>query len=94
MKGLTMMLKALGINVSPEHIQMIESLLPVLPEKLNQVVSVVNNALTNFDGRLQTLEKQNAELKAQHALMIEALQRIEQNAGRKRPASAGSVTGN
>jgi hypothetical protein len=64
MKGLAMMLKAMGINVTPEHVKAIEDLIPQLPGKLNQVVSTINDALKYFDQRLTTLETQHAEILA------------------------------
>jgi hypothetical protein len=74
MKGLRVMLKALGIEVSDEHIQAVQELIPQLPAKLNQAANAINSAMQNFDGRLQALEKSNQE--------ILALLR-EQNAGRR-----------
>lgn len=73
MKGLATMLRALGIAISPEHITAIQELLPVLPQKLNEAWGIIHNALSNFDGRLQTLERQNAELIAQNAQILEVL---------------------
>lgn len=62
MKGLAMMLKGLGINISPEHIKAAEEIIPQLPARLNQAVVIINGAINNFDQRLQALEKQNAEI--------------------------------
>lgn len=62
MKGLAMMLKALGINVTQEHIQAVEILIPQIPGRLNQATQVVNAAILNFDQRLKALELQNAEI--------------------------------
>ncbi len=55
-------LRALGINVTEEHIKMVEDLIPQIPTKLNVVVTTINQAIQHFDGRLQAIEKQNAEI--------------------------------
>ncbi len=88
MKGLATMLRALGIAISPEHIQAIQELLPVLPQKLNEAWNIIHAALTNFDGRLLTLEKQNAELINQNAQILEVLRN-----GRRTDAGTDPGTG-
>ena len=52
-----MMLKALGINITEPQVQMIETLIPQIPERLNQAGSLINNAVKNFDARLAAIEK-------------------------------------
>ena len=62
MRGLALAIKALGINLKPEHIKAVEDIVPQLPAKLNQAGTVINSALQNFDERLKKLEAQNAEI--------------------------------
>ena len=55
-KGMMMMLKALGLEIAPEHLAMLQALIPQLPAKINEVVQGINAALANFDARLRALE--------------------------------------
>lgn len=55
-------LRALGINVTEEHIKAIEDLIPQLPAKLNLVVTTINDTIRYFDARFNKLEKQNEEI--------------------------------
>jgi hypothetical protein len=56
MKGLAMMLKALGIEIPEEQLVMIQAMLPQLPAKLNEASQAINAALLNFDARLKAIE--------------------------------------
>ena len=89
MTGLGMMLKALGVNITPENITSIEVLVPQIPAKLQQAITTVNNALTNFDSRLKALESGQSEI---IALLNKASKELEHvntsngsNAGANRP---------
>ena len=63
MKGLQMMLSAMGIKIPEADIQAIELLLPKLPGLVKESVTVINGALSNYNIRLISLENQNQELK-------------------------------
>lgn len=76
MKGLRVMLQALGIQISEEHIQAAQELIPQLPARLNQAATVINGAVNNFDQRLIALENGQKEI-------LELLRK--QNAGRIGP---------
>lgn len=77
--GLKMMLKALGINVSEEHIAQAEKLIPQLPKVLNDAIAVINATIAKADERLTALENSNQEI----------IRRLEemQNAANERTAS-------
>ncbi len=60
--GIQMLLKALGVNITPEQAAMVEALIPQIPAKLNQVVVSVNSSMENFDQRLKTLERQSEHI--------------------------------
>lgn len=57
MKGLQMMLKALGISLSTEQISQLEVLLPQLPSKVNEVLNYLQSWVKIYDTRLQAIEK-------------------------------------
>lgn len=58
--GVQIMLKSLGISISDENIKMVETLVPQLPAKIQEAVTVINASLKNFDARLAVLESQTA----------------------------------
>lgn len=64
--GLKMMLKALGINVSEEHIAQAEKLIPQLPKVLNDAIAVINATIAKADERLTALETSNQHLIVQN----------------------------
>lgn len=43
MKGALMMLKALGVEITPEQAAMIEALIPQLPARVNQAIGIIND---------------------------------------------------
>jgi hypothetical protein len=58
MKGIVMMLKAFGIEITPEQADMITALIPQLPGKVNELIQVINM----WDARLKNIEKQVEEI--------------------------------
>jgi len=54
--NLGLLLKMLGVKVTPEQIAAIEAIIPQIPGKIQQTINVVNAALQNFDERLRVLE--------------------------------------
>ena len=108
-KGMMMMLKALGLEIAPEHLAMLQALIPQLPAKINEVVQGINAALANFDARLRALELEakayRIELSNELAAIREVLNgnpaRISDAPGPAEPASrrsrkpaSGGTTGN
>jgi hypothetical protein len=61
MKGILMLLKALGVELTEEQATMIQELIPQLPEKVNEVVQMINGCMKNFDERLRSIEKNQAD---------------------------------
>lgn len=77
--GLKMMLKALGINISEEHIAQAESLIPQLPKILNEAIAVINSTIAKADVRITALETSNQKLIEQNtALMTNGVVLLEQ----------------
>jgi hypothetical protein len=72
MKGIAMMLKALGVEITPEQIAMLQALIPQLPAKVNEAFSTINAALANFDARLRALETRQDEV----WVMLQAIRSI------------------
>jgi hypothetical protein len=70
MKGLQMMLKALGINIPETDVKAIEELLPKIPGIVKEGIVVVNNALQNYDVRLKALE---TEMQLQRKMLQEVI---------------------
>lgn len=62
MPGLAMMLKALGVKISPEVLAQIEGLLPQIPSKINALISWNKTALQGFDERLRENERLTREI--------------------------------
>jgi hypothetical protein len=58
MKGIVMMLKAFGIEITPEQADMITALIPQLPGKVNEIIQVVNT----WEARFQSISKQLEEI--------------------------------
>jgi hypothetical protein len=76
MTGVGMVLKALGVNVTEQHVRMIEALIPQIPGKINEFVVAFNAALQDNRDRLTRIEeheKTSAELLVQVALSMSAL---------------------
>lgn len=67
--GLKMVLKALGINVSDEHIAQAEKLIPQLPELVNRIIKVFNESLQKADARITALETSNQHLIEQNRVI-------------------------
>ncbi len=65
--NLGLLLKMLGVKVTPEQIAMIEAIIPQIPGRIQQAVTVINGSLQNFDQRLKAIEE---ALAAQNALLI------------------------
>src|SRR5271154_358389 len=70
MAGLQTILKMLGVEVTEEHVQFVEQLIPQLPGKINEIVQAINGCLINFDGRLKALETHQAEINRKLDLLI------------------------
>lgn len=51
MPGLALMLKALGIKITPEVLAQIEALLPQIPAKINAVLQFLREFVQRFDTR-------------------------------------------
>ncbi len=69
--NLGLLLKMLGVKVTPEQVAMIEAIIPQVPGKIQQIVAVVNGSLQNFDMRLRALEEN------QRALMTICIRLLE-----------------
>jgi len=76
MTGLTMMLKAFGIQLTPEQIAMAEREIPALPQRIVQAGAMIQNGLQNFEQRLQRIESAQA---AQQQLLEQILETLESN---------------
>lgn len=57
--GIGMMLKAFGVNISEEHIKMVEREVPLLPSRIQEASQAIASALANFDHRIKELEVSN-----------------------------------
>ncbi len=69
--NLGLLLKMLGVKVTPEQVAMIEAIIPQVPGKIQQIVTVINGSLHNFDQRLRALEEN------QRALMTVCIRLLE-----------------
>jgi hypothetical protein len=57
MTGIGMLLSAVGVKFTPEHIHQIEVMIPQIPGILRQSVEAVNASLTRLDARQTELER-------------------------------------
>jgi len=73
-----MMLKALGLEITPEHIAMLQALIPQLPAKINEAAQAINAALANFDARLRAIEAQLDALGREQFLSSQKMQTVYQ----------------
>lgn len=62
MKGVIMLLKSFGLEITDQQIAELNAVLPQLPAKVNEVVHVINASLQNFDQRLRVIELQQAAI--------------------------------
>lgn len=60
MKGVIMLLKSFGLEITDQQIAELNAVLPQLPAKINEVVHIINTSLQNFDQRLRAIELQQA----------------------------------
>lgn len=56
-KGLAMMLKALGVEITPEQAKMIEELIPQIPARLKQAYEFMNAFVKRADERFTAMEQ-------------------------------------
>lgn len=56
MKGLMMMLRALGIEITDADAAAITAVIPTIPARLNQASEAINKAIVDFDARLAAIE--------------------------------------
>ena len=99
--NLGLLLKMLGVKVTPEQIAAIEAIIPQIPGKIQQTINVINAALQNFDERLQILEDRQLKHRdwLENRLMILEYRLLEEYAGRNdgdegsdiRPAGIGAT---
>ncbi len=75
-----MLLDSLGFKIPDETIEQLEKIALQLPVIIPQGVNLINNAVRNFDTRLQALEQQNAEL----IEMVRTLKGVTQDGGTDR----------
>jgi hypothetical protein len=102
MTALTKLIKAFGVNVEEKHIEAIEKIIPEVPRIVEQGISLINGAVTNFDARLCALEtaaennRINQSLIIEHQVKIrEELQEILTHVRTRRDSdSRTSATGN
>jgi hypothetical protein len=57
-KGMLMLLRSMGIEVSDEHVNMLTDLIPKLPQIVNDCIRVINVTISRADQRIQALEKE------------------------------------
>ena len=75
-KGMQMMLKALGLEITSEHIAMLQALIPQLPAKINEVAQAINAALANFDSRLRVIEARLDAIGHEQSLNFHAVDEV------------------
>ena len=74
MKGLQMILKAIGLDLTPENLAMLQAVITQLPAKINEAGAAINAALQNFDMRLKAIE---ASQQALELLIVELGHRVD-----------------
>jgi len=70
------MLRGMGVEIDEATLNMLSQLLPQLPDKVNEVVSIVNKTIQNFDERLRFIEIQLIDMRkdmaeARHGIAFE-----------------------
>lgn len=86
-KALLLLLKSLGIEITPEQISMVEALIPKIPKLLNDAVNTVNSAIRNFDERLKAIEQRQKSIEEQ----LDGLRRIAESERIRRTEGNGTV---
>lgn len=62
MKGILMLLKSAGVNVTLEDMKKLEELIPKIPGIVQDGIAFVNANVAGFDARLKTLEANQAKI--------------------------------
>jgi predicted PurR-regulated permease PerM len=58
MKGVLMMLKAFGVEITPQQAAMLQGLIPQIPGMVNQLINTVNS----WDARIKRIEQMTEEI--------------------------------
>jgi site-specific DNA-adenine methylase len=61
-KGLILVLRAIGVNITDADAKMIETIIPQIPTKIQELWGVIKSNLENVDARLRALEQTQKEL--------------------------------
>lgn len=75
--NLGMLLKMLGVKISPEDLAKVEAIIPQIPARAQQLIAFANN----LDARLKSVERKQVEI-------LEALHGSDSDT---RPAGAGAT---
>lgn len=89
--NLGLLLKMLGVKVTPEQIAAIEAIIPQIPGKIQQTINVINAALQNFDARLRALEQNQLIILKQLEDIRDGGRNNSDDGGDIRPAGIGAT---
>jgi hypothetical protein len=78
MKGVLMLLKSIGVEITPEQIALLQQYIPQIPALCNGAAQAINNSIKMFDERLKAIE---TEQHAQRLLLEELNGTTQQPAG-------------
>jgi len=89
MKGVLMMLKSLGVNISDQDLKTVEAIIPQIPAKVNEIVTFIRKRDENFETRLRALETLAFE---NNELLQEICRDGKRNGNYSHGATAGPAT--
>jgi hypothetical protein len=75
-KGLQMMLKALGIGITPEQVAQLEIVLPQIPGKAAELITIFNAKIKLYDAAFQSIVSELEALKNQNAEQLKILEEL------------------
>lgn len=62
MKGMVMMLRAMGVQITEADAEALSAVIPTIPARLNQAADAIQKAINDFDARLVAIEYRLAQV--------------------------------
>lgn len=62
-KGLVLLLRAIGVNITDDDAKMIEGMIPKIPGMVQNIYTVIQQNMANIDTRMKALESVVQSLK-------------------------------
>ena len=85
-----MLLKSFGINITPEHAEAIQKLIPEIPGRLNQAIAFLNHLGEYTRENVTALRESNARIEKQNEEILRLLNGTRRTESQSDAGNAGS----